>query len=156
VSRRLSEYAENRVGSVAQCDDSKFVSVSKLCGSFTIPWGEFGDFPTRASTAAGHELWCNALSFTTEGEGGSGAEGGKHGSRCQPEHLALGSNTDGQRPVKLRKGSKQQQQPTLVRDDSSVENESPCDTVVGVTLDSLLWHYNVSTTRPKLQDLYYG
>ena len=115
-----------------ECDSSQFVTPDTLCGEQKLQWGVFSDRPPGENIGP-HALWCNSLSFTTEGENGM-LSGGKHGNRCFPEHLTLPSR----KPSPVAEGS------------------SECDAIWHVDLKHILWHYNVSITRPKLQQLYYS
>jgi len=226
-SRATTTFTEGNVGSVVGCDASRFTPVAELCGSsYALPWGEFGDSPMKASAAIGHELWCNALSFTTEGEG-SEVGGGKHGARCRPEHLALYASSSGAssgartrrhrslavpdhlfqtddtssasaasatgggggagRGGSLKKISKRLKSKFKATSEATAADTAltassrggrgagvssvagvalaqlpsqlpapSCGSAVGVDIDQVLWHYNASVTRPKLQDLYYS
>lgn len=129
---------------VLQCDKRKYVQPKELCGVSAFDWGIFGENETPAmeTNDPRSSLWCNTISFTTEGEGGVLTDG-KHGSRCTPEHMQFLNTrhqvTDtGSRPGVSESGF----------------SES-CDKILEVNLEEVLWHYNVSSTRYKLQSLYY-
>jgi hypothetical protein len=117
-----------------QCDPTRFVAPSAYCGDQRLPWGVFGDLPPKANQGP-NALWCNSLSFTTEGENGV-LKGGKHGDRCFPEHLKL------------------PQIKTLSQ--AAVSDGGECEMLLEVDLQHILWHYNVSVTRIPLQKLYYA
>jgi hypothetical protein len=191
-SRLISKFTEGKVRNIAKCDDGLFSPVAEYCGASAVPsWGEFGDSPTQgSSSSSGHELWCNALSFTTEGEGNVS---GKHGMRCMPEHLKFhASSSSNSKPaliksrgkshlsrsrrLKVQAGSRKvgtnklksisalapmsslgRKEEAEEEEESDDQAQAPhtCDSIEGVTLDQVLWHYNASATRPKLQELYY-
>jgi hypothetical protein len=131
-SNRTRSFSSFTPRTSIQCDPSRFVTPTAVCGEQRLPWGVFGDLPPKENDGP-HALWCNSLSFTTEGENGV-LTGGKHGARCFPEHLTLPSPESS--PV--------------------ARGLSECDLVWDIDLQHILWHYNVSVTRPTLQQLYYA